>query len=181
MAQAIGRVFSTSWSRFATALAVMVLTTSSAGAAHADAADAHIPPPRDTPYAGTILLHVDASDTAQGIFRVHETIPVQPGELTLLYPKWIPGNHSPSGPIDKLAGLTVTADGKPLAWKRDKYDVYAFRIDVPRGVSEIDVAYQYLSPRTSDEGPIEMTATMLDLVWSKLALYPAGHYTRDNE
>ncbi|HEX5314680.1 MAG TPA: peptidase M61, partial [Gammaproteobacteria bacterium] len=121
----------------------------------------------------------DASDTGQGIFRVRETIPVQPGELTLLYPKWIPGNHSPSGPIDKLAGLTITAGGKPLAWKRDKYDVYAFRIDVPKGVAKIDLDYQFLSARGGNEGPIQMTDTMLDLVWSKLALYPAGHYTRD--
>ena len=63
-----------------------------------------MPPPQDTPYPGTITLSVDASDTAQGIFRAHETIPVQAGTLTLLYPQWIPGNHSPSGPIDMLAG-----------------------------------------------------------------------------
>ncbi|MBS0381056.1 MAG: M61 family metallopeptidase [Proteobacteria bacterium] len=150
-----------------------------AGAALADAADAHIAPPQDTPYAGTIKIHVDASDTAQGIFRVQETIPVQTGELTLLYPKWIPGNHSPTGPIDKLAGLTITANGKPLAWTRDKYDVYAFKVDIPQGVSSIDVGFQFLSARARGQGPIEMTDKMLDLVWSKVSLYPAGHYTRD--
>ncbi|MGH8427437.1 MAG: M61 family metallopeptidase [Gammaproteobacteria bacterium] len=156
-----------------------MLAVSAAGTAHADAADARIAPPQDTPYPGTIVLKVDASDTAQGIFRVHETIPVKPGDLTLLYPKWIPGNHSPTGPIDKLAGLTVTAGGKPLVWARDQYDVYAFRIAVPQGVSAVDLDYQFLSARGKDEGPIQMTDTMLDLVWSKLALYPAGHYARD--
>ena len=150
-----------------------------AGTALADAADAHVSLPQDTPYPGTIKISVDASDTAQGIFRVHESIPVQAGELTLLYPKWIPGNHSPTGPIDKLAGLTITANGKALTWTRDKYDVYAFRVDVPQGVSGIDVDFQYLSARNRGEGPIEMTADMLDLVWSKVSLYPAGHYARD--
>ncbi len=92
-----------------------------------------VPPPQDTPYPGTITLHVDASDTQQGIFRVHETVPVRPGALTLLYPQWIPGNHSPTGPIAMLAGLRITANGEPLKWKRDEYNVYAFHVDVPEG------------------------------------------------
>src|SRR6185437_3889143 len=74
-------------SRLAAALAALLLIAPFAGTAFADAADAHVPPPQDTPYAGTIRIAVDASDTNQGIFRVHETIPVQAGELTLLYPK----------------------------------------------------------------------------------------------
>lgn len=134
-----------------------------------------VPDPQDTPYAGTIALHVDASDTAQGIFRVQETIPVTAGALTLLYPQWIPGDHSPTGPIDMLAGLKLSADGKPVAWKRDKYNVYAFHLDVPAGVSSLDVQFQYLSPR---RGGFEITDRMMDMAWSKVALYPAGHYTR---
>jgi predicted metalloprotease with PDZ domain len=165
--------------RFFASLAFGLAGLAFAGAAWADAAAAHIPPPQDTPYPGTIKLDVDASDTSQGIFRVHETIPVAAGRLILLYPKWIPGNHSPTGPIDKLAGLTITADGKPLAWKRNEYYVYAFRVDVPEGVSSIDVDFQFLSARTRGQGPIEMTDALLDLVWSKVSLYPAGHYTRD--
>lgn len=134
-----------------------------------------VPDPQDTPYAGTIALHVDASDTTQGIFRVQETIPVTTGPLTLLYPQWIPGDHSPTGPIDMLAGLKLSAGGKPLAWKRDKYNVYAFHLDVPAGVSSLDVQFQYLSPR---RGGFEITDRMMDMAWSKVALYPAGHYTR---
>ncbi|MGH8278381.1 MAG: M61 family metallopeptidase [Gammaproteobacteria bacterium] len=149
------------------------------GTAFADAGDAGIAPPHDTPYPGTILLNVDATDIAQGIFRARETIPVHSGELTLFYPKWIPGNHEPSGPIDKFAGLTVTANGQPLAWTRYKYDVYAFRVDVPAGVSQIDLAFQYLSARAPGERPVEMTDTMLDLTWHKMLLYPAGYYSRD--
>ena len=134
-----------------------------------------VPDPQDTPYAGTIALHVDASDTTQGIFRVQETIPVTTGPLTLLYPQWIPGDHSPTGPIDMLAGLKLSAGGKPLAWKRDKYNVYAFHLDVPAGASSLDVQFQYLSPR---RGGFEITDRMMDMAWSKVALYPAGHYTR---
>lgn len=153
----------------------MALAAGAAGAQEVRGAD--VPPPQDTLYPGTIAIHVDASDTSQGIFRVHETIPVSAGAMTLLYPQWIPGNHSPSGPIAMLAGLKLSVDGKPLAWTRDKYDVYAFHLDVPAGVSSIDADFQYLSGRTDSEG-FEMTDRMLDLVWSEMALYPAGHYSR---
>lgn len=143
-----------------------------------DTRTANIPEPIDMPYPGTLKLHVDANDTRQGVFRVHETVPVQAGELILLYPKWLPGHHSPTGPIDRLAGLAITAHGKPLAWQREPYDVYAFRVEVPKGATEIDVDFQYLSARTAAQGPIEMTDVLLNLVWNKCSLYPAGHYTR---
>jgi predicted metalloprotease with PDZ domain len=135
-----------------------------------------VPPPQDTAYPGTVGLQVDASNTAQGIFRVHETIPVSPGPLTLLYPQWIPGDHSPTGPISMVAGLIISANGKPLAWKRDKYNVYAFHLDVPAGVSSLDVNFQYLSGRS--DGDAEITDRMMDMEWSKVSLYPAGHYSR---
>ncbi|MGN6226036.1 MAG: M61 family metallopeptidase [Dyella sp.] len=134
-----------------------------------------VPAPQDTAYPGTVTLQVDASDTAQGIFRVRESIPVRPGALTLLYPQWIPGDHSPTGPIAMLAGLRLSANGRPLKWTRDKYNVYAFHLDVPAGVSTVEAQFQYLSPR---DGGYEITDRMMDMEWSKLALYPAGHYTR---
>ncbi|TPG08405.1 M61 family peptidase [Rhodanobacter glycinis] len=136
-----------------------------------------VPPPQDTPYAGTIALHVDAGDTLQGIFRVHETIPVKAGALTLLYPQWIPGDHSPTGPIAMLAGLKLSANGKPLKWKRDKYNVYAFHLDVPAGVTSVDATFQYMSGRTDSAG-FEITDRMMDMEWSKVSLYPAGYFSR---
>ncbi|HKT32532.1 MAG TPA: peptidase M61 [Gammaproteobacteria bacterium] len=139
---------------------------------------AQVPAPQDTPYPGTIKLIVDASDTSQGIFRAHATIPVAPGALTLLYPKWIPGFHEPAGPIAKLAGLKMTAKGAPLPWKRNPYEVYAFHVEVPHGVSGIELEYQYLSARGPGEGVLEMTSSMLNLVWNALVLYPAGYYSR---
>jgi len=155
------------------ALAVSLALTVAAG--HAQTPGDQVPPPQDVPYPGTVALHVDASDTTQGIYRVRETIPVKPGALTLLYPQWIPGNHSPTGPVAMLAGLKLSADGKPLMWKRDKYNVYAFHLDVPQGVSQVDADFQYLSTRSSG---FEMTDRMLDLEWSRMALYPAGYFAR---
>lgn len=139
---------------------------------------ADVPAPQDVPYHGTLTIQVDASDVAHRIFRVHEVIPVQPGPLTLLYPQWIPGNHSPTGPIDKLAGLRITAGGKTLTWKRDPLNVYAFHLEVPQGISSIEVAFQYLSPQDRAEGRVVMTPEMLNLQWNANTIYPAGYYSR---
>src|SRR6185312_17135568 len=97
-----------------------------------------IPAPQDIPYPnGTIQLSVDGTNTGQGIMQVHEVIPVaKSGPLTLLYPRWLPGNLSPSGPLDLLAGLTFHAGNTTLAWTRDPVDVFAFHIDVPDGAHE---------------------------------------------
>jgi predicted metalloprotease with PDZ domain len=156
----------------------IAMALAAAGAAAQQARTDSVPPPQDTPYPGTVSLQVDASDTVQGIFRAHETIPVKAGALTLLYPQWIPGDHSPTGPISMLAGLQISANGKPLKWKRDEYNVYAFHLDVPDGVSTIDVSFQYLSGRTDSEG-FEITDRMMDMEWSKMVLYPAGYFSRD--
>ncbi len=141
------------------------------------AAHAEVPAPQDTPYApGTIVLEVDASNTAQRLFRVKQTIPVQPGPLTLLYPQWLPGNHAPRGPIDKLAGLVITGNGQKLEWKRDPANVYAFHLDVPQGVTSIVAEYQTLTPTDRSQGRVVMTPNMLNLQFNTVVLYPAGHY-----
>ncbi|CAN5232679.1 M61 family metallopeptidase [soil metagenome] len=137
------------------------------------------PAPRDTPYPGTIKLEVDASDTVQRIFRVKETIPVATsGPMTLMMPEWLPGNHAPRGQIEKLAGLTITADGKDIPWKRDPLDVFAFQIDVPQGAKSIVAQFQFLSATKADQGRVVVTDKMLNLQWESVSLYPAGYYTR---
>ena len=137
------------------------------------------PAPRDTPYPGTIRLEVDATDTTQRIYRVKETIPVaQAGRMTLLMPEWLPGNHAPRGQIEKLAGLTITANGQPVQWVRDPLDVYAFTIDVPQGATEIVVSFQFLSATQPNQGRVVITPKMLNLQWEQVSLYPAGYYTR---
>lgn len=142
------------------------------------ATHAEVPAPRDVPYApGTILLEVDASDTAQRIFRVKQTIPVVAGPLTLLYPQWLPGNHAPRGPIDKLAGLVITdGNGQKIAWKRDPANVYAFQLDVPQGVTRIVTGFQTLTPTDPTMGRVVITPSMLNLQMNTVVLYPAGHY-----
>src|SRR5712671_250722 len=134
--------------------------------------------PQDVPFPGTIRLAVDATDVTRHIFRVKETIPVQAGSLTLLYPKWHPGTHSPTGRIDALAGLVIQANGRRVEWVRDPVDVYAFHINVPAGATSLDVEFQFLSAGDGNEGRIVMTPEMLNLQWESMLLYPAGHYTR---
>lgn len=135
--------------------------------------------PRDTPYPGTMTLNVDATDTEQGIFRVTQTIPVATtGRVTLNFPKWLPGNHAPRGQIEKLAGLTIRAGGKELAWKRDPVDVYAFHVDVPSGARQLDLSFQFLSATEDDQGRVVVTPEIINLQWQSVSLYPAGWYTR---
>lgn len=141
-------------------------------------AAAEVPQPKDTPYPGTIKLDVNATDLGHRIFRVHETLPVTPGPLTLLYPAWIPGHHSPTGPIDKVAGITIQANGKTLNWERDDGNVYAFHVEVPEGTKTLDVDFKFLSPQSPAQGRVVMTPEMLNLQWNTVALYPAGHYSR---
>jgi len=141
------------------------------------AAIADVPAPQNVPYQGTLKINVDATDIARRIFRVHETIPAQAGALTLLYPQWLPGNHSPTGPIDKFAGLKVTANGKVLPWVRDPLNVYAFHVDVPQGASSVDVEFQFLSPQDTRQGRVVMTPEMLNLQWNTVSVYPAGYYS----
>jgi hypothetical protein len=105
--------------------------------------------PQDLRYPGTIELKVDATDVDRAILGVREVVPVAgPGALTLIYPEWLPGFHSPEGQIELLAGLTITAREIELEWRRDPVNVYAFHFDVPEGVESIEVSFQHLSPRT---------------------------------
>jgi len=135
--------------------------------------------PVDTPYPGTIHLNVSVQDVVHRVMRVQETIPVEPGELTLLYPAWIPGNHSPTGPISEFAGLEVTANGARVPWMRDRVNMYAFHIRVPASTRTLDVKFDYLSPLRRDQGRIAFSSNLLDLSWNTVVLYPAGHFSRD--
>ncbi|WP_340266283.1 M61 family metallopeptidase [Sphingobium mellinum] len=138
------------------------------------------PAPRDIPYpGGTIRLEVDASDTVQRIFRVKETIPVATsGPMTLLLPEWLPGNHAPRGQVEKVDGLAFTANGKPIPWKRDPLNVFAFVIDVPQGTREVVAQFQFLSATQSNQGRVVVTPKMLNIQWEAVSLYPAGYYAR---
>ena len=134
-----------------------------------------VPAPQDVAYNGTLKLAVDATDLDRRILRVKENIPAPAGPLTLLFPEWIPGHHSPTGPIDQFAGLVVTAGGKRLEWKRDEYNVYAFHVDVPAGATSVDVEFQTLTPQDPRQGRIVMTPDIVNVEWNQVSLYPAGY------
>ncbi|MES2077360.1 MAG: peptidase M61 [Pseudomonadota bacterium] len=134
--------------------------------------------PLEPAYPGTIVLKVDASDTARQIFRIRESIPAKAGKLTLLYPQWVPGNHGPSGPLNQLAGLQLSANGKPLEWRRDTVNVHAFHLEVPAGASSVEAEYQYLSPVEPNQGRTTITNDIVGVQWHAMALYPAGYRTR---
>jgi predicted metalloprotease with PDZ domain len=129
------------------------------------------------PYLSSpITLAVDASSAPQRIFHAKLSIPVAPGELTLLYPKWIPGEHMPDGPIVDLAGLHFSANGQAIAWHRDVVDPFIFRVTVPPGATTLDVALDFLSPTETGgfSAGSSATAMMTVISWNQLLLYPAG-------
>jgi len=129
--------------------------------------------------AAPIVLNVDASNVAQQIFQIRASIPAAPGEMTLLYPQWIPGNHGPSGPLNQLAGLRLSANGQNLEWRRDPLNMFAFHVTVPAGASTLEAQYQFLSPVEANQGRITMTREMLGVQWQAMTLYPAGRPTRE--
>jgi predicted metalloprotease with PDZ domain len=133
--------------------------------------------PADTPYPGTISLLVDATNITDRILSVHETIPIKGRDITLLYPEWLPGTHSPSNPARELAGLIVTANGKRIPWVRDRVDMYAFHVEAPKDATMLDINFQYLAPQDPKRGRI--SAKFADVTWNSVLLYPAGYFSRD--
>ena len=131
--------------------------------------------------AGTISLAVDATDAPRNLLHAKLSIPVSAGALTLFYPKWIPGEHGPTGPIVDLAGLRISAAGKALAWRRDDVDMYAFHVEVPQGVSALEVALDYLG-EVKEEGfssAASATQELAMISWNQLLLYPWGKSPRE--
>src|SRR5438477_12939785 len=105
--------------------------------------------PPKTPAKGpapVITIALDAREAPRKIFHARLTIPAAPGTLTLYYPKWIPGEHAPDGPIVDLAGLKFTAGGRTLNWRRDVLDMFTLHVDVPQGASSVEASLDYLSP-----------------------------------
>jgi predicted metalloprotease with PDZ domain len=118
---------------------------------------------------GTERLKVDATDAPRNILHATLTIPVSTGPLTLVYPKWLPGNHRPTGPIQNLTGLHFTVGGKELEWQRDLEDMYAFHLQVPAGAAELQASYDTI---TFNGKSSLASSKVLDLVWNQVVLYP---------
>ena len=118
-----------------------------------------------------MTLVVDARTAAQGILYAHETLPVKPGNFTLVYPEWIPGEHGPTGPLSDLAALRVSAGPAPLAWHRDAIDMYAFHVDVPPGVTRLNVDFDVILNAVYDD---MSTNALAILNWNRALLYQEG-------
>ena len=121
-----------------------------------------------------VALAVDATDAPRNLLHVREGLPVGAGPVTLYYAKWIPGEHGPTGPVVDLVGLQVAAAGRRLAWRRDATDMHAIRLDVPRGVTDLEIAFDVILPPTADgfTSGASATAGLLVLNWNQVILYP---------
>lgn len=139
-----------------------------------------LPQPQDAPFPGTITLDIDATNPDQGIFQVRESIPVtKSGDTVIFFPKWIPGNHAPSGQIEKLAGLKFRVGNVELPWRRDPINFHAFHIDVPAGAKRVEASFQFLQGTKPDQGVVFSSPDMLRLQWISMSLYPAGYFVRN--
>jgi len=124
----------------------------------------------------TIILEVDAREAPRKILHARMTIPVAPGDLTLSYPKWLPGEHGPTGPILNLAGLKLNAAGHSLSWERDPLEMFAFRCQIPPGATTLDVEFDFLLPIGGDgfTWAASTTAQLAIINWNQVLLYPQG-------
>jgi predicted metalloprotease with PDZ domain len=121
-----------------------------------------------------IRLNVDASEAPRRLIHATMQFPVKPGPFSLLYPKWIPGEHGPTGPIEDLTGLKITANGQPVTWRRDDVNMFEFHLTVPAGVSRLDVAVEYILPPESGgfSSGGSSTSQLAVLSWNQFLLYP---------
>jgi predicted metalloprotease with PDZ domain len=130
--------------------------------------------------AQAIRLHVDLTDAPRNIYHAHLQIPVRPGEISLVFPKFIPGNHRPSGPIGALTGIRMEGSGHPLSWQRDPVESYEFHVSVPKGVDTLEVALDAITTQDSaGAGGPAASSNLLDLNWNAVVLYPKGARSDD--
>ncbi|MFZ1006840.1 MAG: M61 family peptidase, partial [Candidatus Sulfotelmatobacter sp.] len=132
--------------------------------------------------APTVTIFVDATTAPRKIFHAKLKIPASAGDLTLYYPKWIPGEHAPDGPVIDLAGLKFSASGKTLQWRRDLLDGFTIHVDVPAGENEVDAELDFLSPATFESGfsaGSSATDKMAVISWNQVLLYPKGWKSDD--
>lgn len=134
-------------------LAVIVITTLANSA------------PAQNPSVPTMTLTVDETEASRRIAFVHEEIHVRAGAVALAYPRWIPGEHGPTGPIQQFAALRIHSGNATLPWTRDPDDINTIHVDVPRGADRITVDFDALMVNTISDH-------QLLLAWNTAVLYP---------
>ncbi len=132
------------------------------------------------PEAQSIRLHVDLTDAPRNLYHARLEIPVQAGDVALVFPKWIPGNHRPSGPIGGLTGIRMEAAGRTLPWRRDPLEMYEFHVSVASGVTTLEVSLDAITTLDSaGGGGPAASSNLLDLNWNAVVLYPKGAHSDD--
>jgi len=127
-------------------------------------------------FAADMPVQLDARRIAERRVHTELTLQVEPGPLTLVYPKWIPGEHAPSGPLETMIGLSIRAGGQPLAWQRDPIDNFAITVTVPPGGIELDIAIDSGLPVDGggfSAGPTS-TSALAVISWNQYVLLPKG-------
>ncbi len=130
---------------------------------------------------GPITLSVDATEAPRHILHARLTVPATGGAMTFYYPKWIPGEHAPTGPILELAGLKFSAGGTAAPWTRDLLDMYTFHVQVPRGATALEIALDYLVPNVTEgfSSGASTTEKAGVISWNQVLLYPAGYHAAE--
>src|SRR5258707_2367893 len=126
--------------------------------------------------AADFTVNVDARETARGILHVKQSFPAHAGPMALSYPRWIPGEHGPTGPNVDVAGLVIKANGQTLPWTRDGVDMNTVRVNVPTGAKDVSVAFDFLLDNGTDgfTSAACSTPNLLLLSWNEVTFYPAG-------
>lgn len=128
-----------------------------------------------------IQLAVDATDAPRRILHARMTIPAAPGPFTLVYPKWIPGEHGPTGPVVDTAGIFISANGQQLQWVRDDVDMYALHMNVPAGASSVEVSLDFLATAAAEgfSAGASSSDKLEVLSWNEVLMYPPGKAAAD--
>jgi predicted metalloprotease with PDZ domain len=140
-------------------------------------------PPASPAPARPIQIVVDATHAPEKILHAQLQIPVTPaqGQVTLVYPKWIPGEHAPTGPITDVTGIEFYANGQRLTWRRDLEEMFALHVNVPSSVSTLEARLDLVLPAPAQGFSSGASATaQLDVVsWNQLVLYQPGKTSDD--
>ena len=126
-----------------------------------------------------IKLQLDATDAPRRILHARLTIPVTGGPVRLVYPKWIPGEHAPTGPITDLVNLKISAAGKSVGWRRDPVEMYTIIADAPSGATSLELTYDFIAPPEMGgfSSGASTTTELALLSWNQVLLFPEGKKT----
>src|SRR5262245_28358281 len=123
-----------------------------------------------------LTVEVDAREAPRRILHATVTMPVRPGNAALVYPKWLPGEHGPTGPVIDLVGLKLAAGGTPVPWRRDPLDMFRFLFDAPASAGTVTATFDFVSPPAAEgfSSGAAMTARVAVVAWNQVVLYPDG-------